>query len=525
MLLLRWQLFLNSMRRRGRAAELSFQVLWALFGVGFVITTSLGFFAGTIGLLRIARADLLDLLLWAIFLVWQLAPILFEGYSPGLSFREIARYPVSFRLYIFLSLIYGLSDPAAVTALLWLLSVWLGIVVARPEWTLIAALPLLLFAAFNLLLNRIVIGLFERFQSTRKGRERMVFVMFVLIILINLVQVNASNWAQKRGPRLPQWVGQAVTRVREFSPPGAALRGFHDHGFPEVYAFSGLTLYAALAFLLLRRQLRSLHQGEIYAEAYQVHHELKVRKGWTFPLVDEVTAAIMEKELRYIRQSARMMLQLIYPPVIFLVVAFNGPGWKKLFVGRPQVLLPGAAVFMLLSVSNLAYNIFGMDKEGFGRWLLAPLSLRKVLLAKNLTHGGILCSIYALMAVVVIAITHVPPVLVLTVTVAFLAILIIQLSAGSLISVYWPRRIELTQMSSKLSSNAAGLVSMLVFLPLAALVGVVVLAAWYWRLPWLPLLCGAAALVASVKLHSFLLDRAARYAWEHIEEITGNLGA
>src|SRR5262249_55561305 len=241
-----------------------------------------------------------------------------------------------------------------------------------------------------------------------------------------------------------------------------------------------------------------LYQGETYAEAYQIHRELKVRKGWTFPFVDEVIAAIMEKELRYIRQSARMMLQIIYLPVIFLLVAFNGPGWKKLFAGRSQVLLPGAAVFILLSIPNLAYNIFGMDKEGFGRWLLAPLSLRKVLLAKNLTHGGILCSIYALMALVVIAITRVPPALVLTVTVAFLAILIIQLSAGSLISVYWPRRIELTQMSSKLSSNAAGLVSMLVFFPLAALVGAVLLAAWYWRLPWLPLLCGAAALVASL---------------------------
>jgi len=32
-------------------------------------------------------------------------------------------------------------------------------------------------------------------------------------------------------------------------------------------------------------------------------------------------------------------------------------------------------------------------------------------------------------------------------------------------------------------------------------------------------------LVASIKLYFYLLDRAARYAWEHIEEISGNLGA
>src|SRR5262249_23488221 len=264
--------------------------------------------------------------LWAIFLVWQLAPILFEGYSPGLSFREIARYPVSFRLYMFLSAVYGISDPAAVTALLWLFSMWLGIVVARPEWALIAALALLLFAVFNLLLNRIVIGLFERFQSTRKGRERMVFLLFMFIIVINLLQLNASNWAHRRGPRVSPRVAQAVATVREFSPPGAALRGFRDQGLPELYAFTGLLLYGAAAFLLLRRQLRSLHQGEIYAEAYAAHRELRVRKGWKIPFVDEVTSAIMEKEWRYIRQSARMMLQIVYPPVIFLLLAFKGPG-------------------------------------------------------------------------------------------------------------------------------------------------------------------------------------------------------
>jgi hypothetical protein len=525
LLLLRWRLFLNSMRRQGRAAELGFQLLWLVLGAGFVMLTSLGFFAGTIGLLRIDKADLLDIFLWAIFLVWQLAPILFEGYSPGLSFREVARYPISFRLYVFLSIIYGISDPAAVTALLWLFSMWLGVVFARPEWALTAALPLLLFAAFNLLLNRVLIGLFERFQSTRKGRERMVFLLFMFIILINVLQLSASNWRRTPGSKLPPWVVHVVATVREVSPPGVALRGFRDHGLPELYGFAVLVSYGGLAYLLLRRQLRSLYQGEIYAEAYTVRRELKVRKGWSFPLVDEVTSAIMEKELRYIRQSARMLLQLIYPPVIFLVIAFNGPGWKMLFVGRPQALLPGVAGFMLLSVPNLAYNIFGMDKEGFGRWLLAPLPLRKVLLAKNLTHGGILCSIYLVMAVIVIAITHVGLPLVLTVTVVFLTVLVVQLSAGNLISVYWPRRIELTQMSSKLSSNAAGLVSMLVFLPLGAVIGGVTLAARYWQLPWLPLLCAVVALAASLKLHSFLLDRAVRHTWEHIEEITGNLGA
>lgn len=522
---LRWQLLLNSLRRPNRRAELGLQVLWVLMGAGFVVMGSIGFFAGGFGLLKIDRADLLDLLLWAVFLIWQLAPVLFEGYSPGLNFREVARYPISFRALFILSAAYGLSDPAAIACVCWLFSFWLGLVIARPELALTATPALLLFALFNLLLNRLVIGLFDRFQSTRKGRERMVLLTFVIIILMNLVQLNVSHLARIHGLKFPEWVSQAVTTIREFSPPGMAVHTFLQNGLSALWAFSGLLVYGFLVYMLLQRQLKTLYLGEIYAETHTVRRELKVRPGWHFPFLDEVTAAIVEKELRYIRQSFRIVLQLIYPPVIFLLLAFNGTGWKTFFAGKSQLMLAGLAGFMLMSVPNLSYNVFGMDKEGFGRWLLSPPPLRKVLMGKNLTHASLLAGLYLIVAAVLLAMTPVGLLPTLTVTVAFFAILIIQLSAGNVVSVHWPKRIELTRMNSRMASNAAGFASLVVMLPLTALIGTVILVSWHWQLPWLPLLCGVIVFAASLKLYSYVLDWAARYTWEHIEEITGNLGA
>ncbi|MFI5106270.1 MAG: hypothetical protein ACHP79_15215, partial [Terriglobales bacterium] len=159
------------MRRRNRKSELAMQSVGYLVSSLFVVGTSVGFFAATVALLPGGKFNVLAGLLWAVFLIWQLAPVLFEGYSPGLNFREVARYPVSMRLYFFLNAAYGIFDPAALTGLCWLFSIWLGIVYARPEWALPAALAFVVFAAFNVVCNRIVIGLFERFQSTRKGRE------------------------------------------------------------------------------------------------------------------------------------------------------------------------------------------------------------------------------------------------------------------------------------------------------------------------------------------------------------------
>jgi uncharacterized membrane protein len=151
--------------------------------------------------------------------------------------------------------------------------------------------------------------------------------------------------------------------------------------------------------------------------------------------------------------------------------------------------------------------------------------LRRVLLAKNLAHGGILAALYLLAEAVIIAIAHPRVLPVLLVTVAFFAILVIQFAAGNLISVYWPQRIELTRMNSRMASNAAGVASLLVMIAISTLAGMIAFAAWSWQLPWLPLLSSLAILAASLKFHSWMLDRAAVYTYDHAEELAGNLGA
>ncbi len=525
MLRLRWQILVNSLRKSSRRTELGFQVLWVLFWFVFLVVTCGAFFGVTLALLRIQRPDLLDLMLWAVLLVWQFAPVLFEGYSPGLSFREVARYPISFRTFYLLSTVYGISDPAAITCLLWLLSMWIAVLAMQPAWALPAALAFLVFAVFNLLLNRILTGLFDRFQSTRRGREAMVFLMFLLIMVPQLLQFATGYWTNMRILRPPEWLLGALVPLREYSPPGVALRMFAVDPGAELWSFGVLLFYTLFIALLLRWQLRAIYQGEIYSEGYKPRRALKVSRGWRVPFVDDVTAAIIEKELRYIRQSSRMVLQLIYPPVIFLLLAFN-PAGRRMFLSRsPEAMLGGMAAFILLSLPNLAYNTFGMDKEGFGRWLLCPPSMKKVFLGKNLTHAALLSGLY-LLAEAIIIIAARPSVLwLLTVTLAFFAVLVIQFAAGNLFSAYWPKRIELTQMASKMASNAAGVATLLIMLALSTVGGMIAYLTWELQLPWLPLVASAAILVASVKLYFLLLDRAAAYTWQHIEEITSNLGA
>jgi len=318
------------------------------------------------------RADFLDLLLLALFLIWQLAPILLEGYSPGLNFREVARYPISYRVYFLLNLAYGLSDPAAIACLFWLFSIWLAVLMARPDLALAAAIAFLLFAGFNLFCNRIVVGLFERFQSTRKGRERMVLLMLLLLLLPQLLQFATGAWARGGAFHLPPWLIDAISVVREYFPPGLATRAFL-YAWPAAFTpFAGLLLCTALFLFLMLRQLRAVFQGEIYAETYKVQRELRVRPGLKVPLLDEVTSAIIEKELRYVRQNSRLLLQLIYPPIIFLLLAFYGPGRRMSFAGNPAGLLIGLASFLLLSLPIWHITCLAWIKKPLGDGFFLP---------------------------------------------------------------------------------------------------------------------------------------------------------
>jgi hypothetical protein len=497
-------------------------VMGALFALG----TSIGLCAATIFMFRAGKPELIELLLWTVFLFWQLVPLLFEGFSPGLNFREVARYPVSLRLYLLLNAAYGLFDPAALAALLWLLSIWSGIVVARPAWALPAAGLFLAFAVFNVFLNRIIIGVFERFQSTRKGRERVVVVLLILMLLPQMFNLMINGFIRVPWTRMPHWTHDVVNGVRHVAPPGLVVESLQPGTNSVLAPLAMLAGYLTLAVFLQIRQLRAVYLGEIYAESFQVQRELKVKAGWRLPGMSESMSAIVEKELRYIRQNARLIVLLVNPLVLCAFLAFTGSAKQKFGFGISSGtgLLGAFALLLAVSVSNLSYNTFGMDREGFGRWLLSPLPLQRVMRAKNLAQGALMSAVYMVGVPVILYVRHVPLEILAAMTAGFFGMLIIHLGAGNLFSVYWPKRIEFAQMSSRMTSSAAGLASLLVFLPTAVAVGAVILATWLWKLSWLPLPAGLAGLGLSLAVYSWLTNWAVRHAERHLEEIAGALG-
>jgi len=497
-----------------------------LLGV-FVLLTSAGFFLGTSAAFTERQPWIINILLWVVFLVWQLGPVLFEGYSPGLSFREIARYPVSFPVSSSLNCLYGLTDPVAVTCLFWLSAMWMAIMTQRPAWALLAALLFLMFIVFNVLCNRIVIGLLERFQSTRRGRELMVVVFLVLMLLPQAIQFMARDLGRTvRSVPLKPLLG-AVLPVNRISPPGVLFEALTLNVPDKLLPLALMLVYTAIALLLLVRQSRRIYQGEIYAEGHAARRELKVAPGWRLPGVDLTISAIFEKEIRYLRQNMRLLVQLAYP-AIFLVFIFFGRGaGKQVFsiTHSASGLITTFGGILLMGVPNLAYNIFGLDNEGFGRWLLSPLPLRKVIFAKNLAHGLIFAAMYLLVSIVACTALPVAWTSVITTTIAFFAILVLQFAVGNVCSAQWPKKVDLTKMNSRMASNAAAYTSLLVTLPIAIICALVVAGSMFLDLEWLPLAASIAGVAIALAVYNLLLNRTVNHVYDHLEDIERILGS
>jgi len=487
--------------------------------------SSVGFCVGTIFILRGGKPQFLELLLWIVFLFWQVFPLTVEGFSPGMNFREVARYPVSLRLFVMLNVAYGSFDPAALVGLLWLLSMWIGILIERPQWAIPAAFLFLVFAALNVLCNRIVMGVFERFQSTRKGRERVVAILLVLMILPQMINLAVNGVVNVSRFHLPAWTHGIVNGFLYVSPPGLVVESLLPAKGNVLLTLGLLLGYVALAILLQVRQLRATYLGEIYAETFRTNVDLKIKPGWKLPGLSESVSAIVEKELRYIRLNSRLLVSFVYPVIVFVFVLLGKPARGMAFGGWTGTGTLGAfSALMAISVSNMAYNTFGMDREGFGRWLLSPLPLNKILIAKSIAQGVVIAIVYAVGAAAVLFFRHVPLDMFVAITTGFVALLIIHLGAGTVISVFWPKRVEVTQVKSRMTSSAAGLASLLVMLPTGAIVAIVVVATWSLNLRWLPLVASALGLVFSIQIYRWLSAWAVRHANAHLEEIASQLG-
>ena len=532
---LRWRMFRNSLGSwKARLDLLALIVVGAIAGFAALsIGVALGF--GAYSFVEKGRPELLGISMWAVFAGWQLIPLMMVASTVEFDFRNLLSFPLRFPAFFLLSLIYGLFDPAGITALVWLACIATGILLARPEMWAWIVVVLGIYAGTNLMLNRLLLSWLERVLERRRTREVFVVVLLLGMVALPLAVALGERWGDRAEPFLRRLVppGQVL-------PPGLAgkaLAGAARGNAAEAAASSVLlAAYGACFGLLLRRRLRAQYRGENLGEAQAPAATLAEsrafttgRSGWP-AVADRVlpgpVAAVFEKELRYVFRNGATILNLVLPliMVVFFAVAWSNPNQRPaVFALATQFFFPLGVAYSFLILAPLAHNTFAFENRGMQLLLAAPVRFREILLGKNLAHSTMIvleaCAIWLVLALLV----GPPGAMVAAATFSALAFAaLVHFTAGNILSLYFPRRFE-----DKLSQQRAAGVTVLIGLALQIAVlgpaaGIFFLADWFGQL-WVAVPVFLGLSVVALRIYVWILERCTRIAAERREVLTAEL--
>jgi ABC-2 type transport system permease protein len=530
--LVRWEIFLHSLRTTRGTLELFSRIV-----IGAVITSGglggaalLGGFAWYV--VSQGSPEFLAFLLWPVFMFWQFFPVMATAFSETLDTSNLLRFPLNYRSYVLVRVVYGALDPATLLGSLWLIAITLGVGIAAPRMFLWTAIVLALFGIFNLLLTQMVFAWVERWLAQRRTREIFAVLFFLAMISLQLIGPMMSRFRPKSASGLVR-VGGEVNIAQRVLPPGLAAHSIasmvHGQIGTSLLMFGFVGVYALAILRMLSVRLRAQYRGENLSEVAKSElvkrGDNAVRAGWDVRGVSAPIMAVFEKEFHYLSRSGPMLLTLI-TPIIMLVVFGIGQGRPGTgFLQRsPDFAFPVGAAYTLLLLTNLVYNNFGADGGGIQFFLVSPARFRQIVVGKNLTHMTVLAGEMVLVWIGVSLLFRRPsPAMTVTTIAGILFAAPLNLAVGNLLSLYAPKKIAFETFGRQRASQVTVLTSFGVQLVVFVLGAAVFVLGRYYRDLWISAGLFLALAVVSFGMYFFVLGRVDGVAQRRREILTGEL--
>jgi len=530
---LRWQLFFNSLHSTRGTMELASRLIVALVMTAGALGGALGMGSAAWFIVSHGKADLMALVLWSVFLFWQLFPVMATAFTENLDSSNFLRFPLSYSSYFLVQLAYGSFDPATAVGSLWLLGITIGIAFARPSlvpWTI---LVLLTFAIVNVLLARLVFAWVERWLARRRSREIMGILFFLMVVGFQFVGPLLGHYARNPNAGAMRVV-QEISTSQRVLPPGMAAQAISSSAqgpsSRSALFYLLLCVYSLVFGIILHVRLHAQYRGESLSETAAPsapRREEPVRSGFQMPGLTTPVAAMLEKEVRYLFRSGPMLFTMLMPVVMLLIFRL-GPGGSPenqgFLVRMPSLAFPVGTMYALLMLTNLVYNNFGADAGGIQFYFASPVSLRSVIAAKNLTHTAVLVAETVLIWFAVGWFYRQPALNVTFATLAgILFALPVNLAAGNLLSVYSPKRVEYGTFGRQRASWTTVLSSFGIQFATFGLAGAALLAARSYGSLWISAVILFAAAIPAIALYWLILGRIDRIATRQKETLITEL--
>jgi len=225
-------------------------------------------------------------------------------------------------------------------------------------------------------------------------------------------------------------------------------------------------------------------------------------------------AACGHKEWLTLRGNGVLMIGMLTPLVF--VVLLN----RSVFAGHSTYFLPGAIAYVLFGVLAGLYNAFGADGLGVQLYLLAPIRLRDVIVAKNLMSLSIIVAEAGLAwaLVSILARTSIPLSTQISTMLWTVFVIAVNLALGTVRSIQAPRRFvsgQAQQRRTTPTNRTSGLLMMLVLFGSLALQFPVTFLCRYFGNPWLGVWIFLPLAMASIAAYLLLLLNADCFILAH----------
>jgi ABC-2 type transport system permease protein len=505
---LRWRLLHNGMRRKNNRLDLIGLMVLSVFAGAFVIGVSAAFFAGAYQSVSNSRYVWVDLQFWAIFLWWQAFPIFMAGFGANFEMRSLLRFPLTRSAFYVMGMAYGLADFGPIAGLCWVVSLAAGTVSAAPNLLPATVGVAAAFVLFNVALERLIGSWIERVLAKRRARE----VFFAVFILLMMALQLAGPLMSRHGGATASWMIRLMP-VISLLPPSLAGRALENAAIGDVRAAllntARIFLYFAIVAGLLWVRFAAQYRGEEISEtpapdiAASGHTSFEATQN-LLDLVSPQVAAIVRKEFRYLVRNGFAALLLFVPPLlVFMLIRLARS--SAFLTG--DALFPGLMAYLVLMLMSPTYNSFAYEGPGIQAYFTAPLSFRKIFLAKNFVQAALLISELALCVAAFAYGIGLPSPPVLFATLAAIAFTVIgQFSIANWSSLNFPRKLAFGQIHGQRQSGMAVLIAFGVQILLFAISAVVFLLGRWTADPWLPAEAFALLTVAALGGYSASLN-------------------
>jgi ABC-2 type transport system permease protein len=551
---LRWRIFLNNFRRKGSTGDLIARILILPFAIVILIGPTIGAGFGAWYFAHTGDLDHIAWILWGAFAFCQFLNL--QLGQPGTVFdpTQLIRFPLPVSRYTAVRLFFGVLSPANISAFCIALSIAIGVTIALPGLWVYAFVALFIFAAANVLFNRMVFAWIDRWLSTRRARE--IFTAFIFIFALGVQWVNFTfnpsfnrhrhhhTAAEAASVASAQHNLDAVMHIYDkvwpwltgFPPNLTASALNNAHNANALHALADILFCALFAlgfYIVFAWRTHTEYRGENFSD--QANGVAKrtlapaARAGTLAPALASNTAAppsryapllgIFSKEFLTVRRNTGIFYGILAPLILVFLFAF-----KMAARSHAPWLFPAAMAYALIGITPLFYNVFGLEGAGCQFYFMSPVRMRDVFLAKNLLSLS-LAAIDILLAYFVIA--YVAAVPSLRMTLAGLlwaaAILLVSMTIGNRRSITSAKKVEAGRSASKQASPMSSLISFALLIAGAGVGAGLYLAETRLHINWILIPVLAILAAAAWIFYRSGLDSIDRYAFENREQLFAEL--